>query len=243
MNETITVVAATIALLSAVLSVWLAARFTQRHTVLERQLTQEDQALRYREPLLQAAHNLHTRLYSIAKRDIVRRYMLRDQPLDHEYIIASSLYVIGQYFCWVEIIRREAQFMDPGNLVREGHATTLIERVREAFSAEEVVEESVFKVYRVEQRALGEIMLAPTSPVYPGAPRWDCIGFAEFTRRRNDPEFARWFAKLESDLQLIAREPNCHYKRIISIGNAVLDLVNFLDPNGVRITKELRDRL
>lgn len=243
MNELVSIVSATVALLSATLSVWLTARFARRNAVLERRLTREEQALRYREPLLQAAHNLHTRLFSIAKRDIVRRYMLREQPWDHEYIITSTLYVVGQYLCWVEIIRREAQFMDPGNLAREGQAITLMERVREAFSSEEATEDSVFKVYRVEQRALGEIMLVPANSIYQGTPRWDCIGFAEFTRRREDSEFGRWFARLQEDLQLIAREPNCHYDRIINIGNAVLDLVNFLNPNRVRITKKLRDRL
>ena len=72
--------------------------------------------------------------------------------------------------------------------------------------------DEAFRVFRGEQRAIGEIMLTTTTS---GAR--ECLGFAAFVARRADSEFSRWFAKLEQDVALVAAEPGNHDDRIVDL--------------------------
>jgi hypothetical protein len=116
MDQAVSIISAIVVLLSAALSAWL----TRRNSELARRATYEERALRYREPLLQAAFNLQTRLFNIAQRDLLTAFVHRGTPREREYAIETPSTWWANTVGWVEIIRREAQFMDPVNLTREG---------------------------------------------------------------------------------------------------------------------------
>src|SRR4051812_1080099 len=66
---------------------------------------------RYRDPLLSAAYDLQSRFYNIARRDFLGVYYQRGD-LDALSAENTTLWIVGQYFGWVEILRREVQFLD-----------------------------------------------------------------------------------------------------------------------------------
>ena len=66
---------------------------------------------RYREPLLAAAYELQGRIYNILQLKFLPRYYLAGDQDQKSYAVQNTLYVVGQYFGWSEILRREIQFL------------------------------------------------------------------------------------------------------------------------------------
>ena len=108
---------------------------TRRAAVRDRRVAAAELALRYREPLLHAAFNLQTRLYNIASPTHVflHRFLTNGTPAEAEYARLNTVYLLGQYLCWSEILRREGQFIDPVDQQRERDVKAAIEQVREVF--------------------------------------------------------------------------------------------------------------
>jgi hypothetical protein len=101
----------------------------------------------------------------------------------------------------------------------------------------------VFRIFRGEQRAIGEIMAVTlTEGEDPG--RRACIGYAAFVaRQKHDPEFRDWFEKLRNDIQLLIEEPGKHHQRLALLQHALVDLINFLDPDCIRFASEHRTKI
>lgn len=228
----VAIVAAAISAIAALVSAWLAA-----HTVRAERLAAADQiAFRFREPLLQAAFNLQTRIYNVVNLRFFERFAGSSSPAtDREYAFENTLYLVGQYFCWVEVLRRESQFLDPRKRARNRDIAEHLERVRDMFAASEEQPETVFRLFRGEQRAIGEVMLDPVAPAAQGLPRWECVGYATFIEKVIAEPMARWFRKLRSDLEILAAESE-RTARLVNIQHALLDLIRSLDPEAERVS-------
>jgi len=229
------VIALVVAIISAITSfasVWYARRATR----LER-LEQADQiAVRFREPLLQAAFNLQSRLYNIVRGGLLSRLQVDlTAESDSEYVIENTLHLIGQYFCWIEILRRESQFVDPRNVRRNSDIAALLESVRDTFADSEDLT-GPLRVFRGEQRAIAEKMLVPAEPGLSGAPRWDAMGYARFIESRSDPAFDRWFAGMRRELTGLSAGRISNVDRLVEAQRALIDVVDLLDPDHHRIT-------
>src|SRR5512144_1868197 len=178
---------------AAIASGW----FTRQSVTSERLAAADELAMRVREPLLQSAFNLQSRIYNIVRLKFLERFMAETCPAeDREYAVENTLYLLGQYFCWVEILRRESQFLDPKNRARNRAVADQLEKVRDVFASSEIPE-LAFRIFRGEQRAIGEVML--TSTEAPRGPRWECMGYAAFVRQRADEENDRWFRRPRGD--------------------------------------------
>jgi hypothetical protein len=239
-NTVVALVAAVFAAVAALISAW----YSQKSTREDRQNTADEVALRYREPLLQAAFNLQTRLYNIVGLRFFERFMTDDNSVEErEYAIEHTLYLIGQYFCWVEILRRESQFLDPRDLQRNRVLAEQLESIRDAFAAS-TDNAGLLRIFRGEQRAIAEVMMTKTSnlPVS-GAPRYDCQGYGAFIHDRMDSEIDRWFRHLRSDLKCYAFNPAGNGRRMVLIQNELVNLVNLLDPEMHRVSGQMRKHL
>ena len=100
----------------------------------------------------------------------------------------------------------------------------------------------VLHVFRGDQRAIGEVM---TVPIGDGGParRHDCVGYAAFAEHRKDAGFSLWFAKLERDVELLAREPAAHLGRLVALQHALVDVLNILDPDCRRFAEKYRTKV
>src|SRR5262245_32240406 len=120
---------AVISVVGALVSVFYAHRLG-RSTRMEEA---DRLALRFTEPLIQAAFNLQSRLYNIARLNFLGLFLNRDAATreEREYAVQNTVYLIGQYFGWVEVIRRESLYMDPRSRAHNREIVEKLEQIRE----------------------------------------------------------------------------------------------------------------
>ena len=143
-------------------------------------------------PLLYAAFDLRSRLYSIAE----RHALCTDLDRDRDYQSNYTLFVISQYLGWAEVLRRGIQFLDLGENKRNRKLADLIFAITSVF-ATETIDDANLRLERGVQRAIGELMISV--PVT-GDDSFDCIGYATFcTRLQSDAQFAAWLRRVDQD--------------------------------------------
>jgi hypothetical protein len=231
-----------VALLGVVINSFILSRSTLRTTEKEHQLQekrlarerQEHSAAvisRYRDPLLRAADSLQSRLYNIMNQNFLSRYL--SDPQTHDYALNSTLYAVAEYLAWVEILRRDVQFLDLGEVDLTRGLENRLRDISEIFLNNNY--DPLFKLFRVEQRAIGELMIIHRE----GSIQSECIGYVEFTRGLQDPKFMDWFNRLAEDVKALAENPG-RIERIRRLQNALVKLMDELDPDCVRIPKNAR---
>jgi hypothetical protein len=222
----------------AIMAAYLQRRTAERNAAEQVARERDDVVRRYRDPLLWAAFELQSRLYNILRNDFLGKYFVRGTEMEQNYSRDSTLYVVAQYFGWLEVVRRDVQFLDLGRIEMNQLLNDRFEAIAAAFWDDSI--DPVLRAFRGEQRAIGEIML---QPVTSGPHRMECIGYATFFSRLEDPAFARWFAKLREDVELLAPAPSRHSQRLIVLQNRLMDLIDFLDEGGHRLPLINRQRL
>ncbi|MGW8399277.1 hypothetical protein ACWGLP_21745 [Streptomyces lydicus] len=207
----------------------LAAELERQAAALARDVARQDVMSRVRDPLLWAAYDLQSRIYNIARSQFgfLALYYKDGNPQERKYARLNTLYVIAEYFCWVEIIRRRVQFLDLGNREDNRKVVGLLHEVSNGFNADRN-QGPGFRLFRGEQRAIGELMISEDGDS-PG-----CIGYAEFCRRLDaDQEFCAWFNSLDEAIQLLGNEFYVE-SRLIEIQHTLIKLIKFLDEGGER---------
>jgi hypothetical protein len=199
---------------------------------------------RYQKPLLSAAYELQSRLYNIVLLRFLETYYRQRtrrwgvgkaghrQPGDdeHHYAEASTLWILTQYLAWAEILRREVQFLDLGDVRRNRELQHHLTDISDAFATDSI-KDSAFRIFRADQRAIGEIAIVERTQS-DGTVYRDCLGYADFVTRLETDLFRSWFARLRGELQEIADAPRKH-ARLVRIQHALVNLVDFLDPEQV----------
>ena len=187
---------------------------------------------RYSEPLARAAFDLQSRLYNILRMNFLQAFYSRQQ-----YAETSTLWLIGQYLAWVEILRREVQVLDVGDSRQTAELQKCLFAVTDAFASD--AGDQRFMVFRQDQRAIGEIMVV--SREVSEVKRSDCMGYAQFTEALSKKEISRWFERLRRDLESLATEAKrlgsqrfLQSPRLILLQRALIDLVDLLDGDRIR---------
>ncbi len=239
-------IAAIIAIISAVISIYgqtRIARLTDRLTKQREAESREAQTAalmsKYRNPLLRSAIDLQSRLYNIHQQKFLE-YLYERPPSAQSYRIYNTLYVVAEYLGWVEILRREVQFLDLGDLELNRRLSELLVNINKAFGARSTVG-ATFQLFNGEQRAIGEIMTVPRSSSEMIG--YDCIGHATFVKKMSDPEFSGWFTKLKDDIDIMANASKMDAGRLVLIHSKLIDLIDFLDPHCVRVPPIYRTRI
>ena len=195
----------------------------EKSEALSRQEEADHLLRRYRDPLVRAAFDLQSRLYNIVTHDFLGTYYVRGTAREKHYALENTLYVIGEYFGWVEVMRREIQFLDMRDVDRNRQLAARLDVIADTFLA--FRPDTTLRAFRGEQRAIGEVMMT-TSP----SGTRECIGYAAFITRRDEAAFSRWFEKLGDDVKLLAAEPGLHVERAVALQQVLIDLLDFLDP-------------
>jgi hypothetical protein len=186
---------------------------------------------RYREPLLRAVFDLQSRLYNTVKGHFLKYYG------STSYAVDNTLYVIAQYLAWVEIIRQEVQFLDLGEEEKNKLLNKHLRRIATAFRTDH--EESGLRLFEGQQRAIGEIMIVLRTDGE--ASQRECMGYAAFIMRLQEPEFKKWFDGLRADIDKLAREEDDNW-RPIQLQNMLIEFLDFLDEHKRRFPVD-RDQL
>ena len=82
------------------------------------------------------------------------------------------------------------------------------------------------------------------SSVSASSPQRRCIGYADYvnTILTND-QFNSWFQPLVSDVDRIAVDISGQGSRLKKLQNRLVDLVNMIDPQGNRVSKDERSKV
>ncbi|MBP6820829.1 MAG: hypothetical protein KA368_04770 [Acidobacteria bacterium] len=201
----------------------------QRKEVRQKTDKAEEVLAKYREPLLQAAYELQSRLFNITRQGLLYNFYTRGNERDRAYTVENTLYVLAQYLAWTEIIRREVQFLDLGEIDSTRNLAKLHERIRAILLSTRYG--NVFRVFRGEQRAIGELMIIKQDGMD------DCIGYAAFVAKQ-DEAFRFWFETLRQGVDKLATDLKSDNGRLIDLQNALIELIEYLDPNFVRFDKD-----
>ena len=240
-----------LALVGAVASGLFSARANKQAHELEKQArieTEVAQAERileqYRDPLLDAAQTLQSRLYNIVEQDYFGRYLRCGDADEERYARDYTLYAFAEYLCWAEVVRRELRFLDLGDLPRTRALLGHLAQIQLTTQTDRV--SSPFKIFRGRQRAIAELTMVPTGAT--SGPRTECMGYATFSRRlHGDQEFGSWFARLDDDMpkvaDAVASGDRAAMARLVRLQRDLVDMINFLDVAKVRIPERHRQQL
>lgn len=185
----------------------------------------------YQNPVLRSAYDLQSRIVNIHRG-------FRGQR-DGDYFTSNTLYVIAEFFGWLEIVRREMQFLDLGGDDESARLKAALDRVQDTFASTSGRRTDDFYVYRGQQRAIGELMIVElTDPPQSGL-RSTSMGYATFVERRSEPPMATWLARLEERIEDLT---GADLARLVDVQHALIDLVDLLDPRRVRFGAD-RDKI
>lgn len=185
----------------------------------------------YEQPLLSSAYDLQSRLFNIHRG-------FRGRRDEDDYFRSNTLYVIAEFFGWLEIVRREMQFLDLGKDGDSARLKAALDRVQDAFAATSRRSDHLY-VYRGQQRAIGELMIVELDdPVRPGR-RSICMGYATFAERYTAPPLAPWLARIDAR---VADLTGPDLARLVEVQHALIDLIDIVDPAHVRFPAN-RDKI
>jgi DNA-binding CsgD family transcriptional regulator len=255
---TVSIIAAVVALGSAMITALLSARagrqrlelqaeIDRQHAVRLRYEERQDLMSRVRDPLLWAAFDLQSRIFNIVDQFFLGAYLLRGTVEERKYAKHSTVFVFAQYLAWMEIVRRRVQFLelaDNNNDNRElinlfSKATGILSSDAFPNPSSNSFPDSLFRIFRADQRAIGEIMI----DVSPDG-ELTSIGYAEFCRKLDsDSTFERWFASLSASVENIAAIDDPSHPRLVALQHNLIDLINLLDPETYRFPDRHRNKL
>lgn len=198
--------------------------------------TAEATVSHYREPLLSAAFDLQARIYNMHR----GRFFGEDRS---SYHLDHTLFVFGQYLGWREIIRQEIQFLDLGDTPTTKNLAEHLERITSSLSMTAGDLPGNFKLFRGEQRAIGEKMMCPASEAEEQGMAHRCLGYAAFVEALHEPDFDVWFAKLRGYVLDVESSDIFDFNRLSFLQNALIDLIDALDSKFVRFPGRLRKRI
>ena len=217
------------------------------------------QALRHnRDPMLRAVFDLQSRIYNIVAKEFLRRYWKAGDKEERTYALASTLWILGQYLGWVEILRREVQYLDIGSRVTNREVQRRLNDVSAALASDSDGEDAYFTVFRSDQRAIGEFMV--TERGTQSGKRPDCLGYSEFiealvrlseraAERRPEalesPVFA-WYRRFAAEFELAAgaQPTDTSLARLVRVQRRLINLLDLLDPERLRYPNpDLRGKL
>lgn len=187
---------------------------------------------KYRDPLLQSAYDLQSRIYNVYRPGGFRGYR------DPEYFRINTMFLFGQFLAWLEIIRREIQFLDLGATEATKNLSRTLGEVQDRIATTSRLRDE-FYLYRGHQRAIGELMQVRTNGQTAAGPRYECMGYAAFVAAHEDPAFAKWFTRLGDAIGQLAKDKP---ERLVLVQHALIDLINLLDPGHDRFEQN-RNRL
>ncbi len=241
----ISVISAVIAVLGAVVTAALGYRVQTQLKSREHM----DYMSKYRDALLWAAFDLQSRLYNIlhgyevtrrpGQKGFLQAFLVEGTERQADYVKKSTAFLFAEYLGWVEIFRRDLQFLDLGDSQANRQIMFLLHKISGTLNAANTSDAECFRIFRADQRALGELMIKTDSK--PGERR--CLGYAAFcSMLAAGGAFGEWGQELLDQVELAAHEPDMARDRLTRLQHQLIDLVDLLDPRGQRFLSEQRSR-
>jgi hypothetical protein len=223
----------------------------------KRRETNYEISKRYSRPILLAASELQARLWEITQRQAPSSKPLFLQENDSEpysstysmtrkHFLVSTVYLFSKYFAYIEILKKKAQFLELRKINNSRSFSALIKAVERTLAETELRKKSEIQIrsdrqlFKLQQAYIGEKLIIENNG------EMLCMSFAEFYDK-----FDSVFLTLQDFEDLIEiltravskeQEDFC-LARCCLLGNALVDLVNFLDPSNQYVSKMDREKV
>lgn len=194
---------------------------------------------RYREPLLWSAQSLQSRLYNGISLGFLSRYLWTGDAEEQRYARDNTVFVLAEYLGWLEIIRRDQRFWDRRALETVEPLFDAIGRTSHVLASDTVT--GPFRLFRGQQRAIGELMLIRNES--PPGGGLEVMGYASFCGKLdNDRQFAKWFDRLRAEVDVVESAGHHGNTRLVKLQDSLLDLIKLLSPKGspLAVTEQKR---
>lgn len=259
MVDVVSIVISIISLVGALLSASITGWFAYFSEERKRRSESEKLIAKYRDPLLLASQDLQSRLYNILELNFLSYYNGPSASNDNEgnywlsegnndsnritrqdqkdNVIQYTCFLVGQYFSWTYILRRQVQFLCFSTDKDNKGLASMLNGIQEAFSTAKHGKASVpFMLWRAQQMAIGEIMTVKVDT------ELFCMGYAAFKQKwmENDGAFRGWFHSIEAGIKTIAEARSkggstIPDQRLRRLQHLFLDLIHILEPKGLRV--------
>lgn len=237
MVEIVSLVISTVSLSGALVSTAFTAWvnfFSER-----KKRTEETRKLvtKYRGHFLLASKDLYMRLFDIADNHLLSVYGT-DEHGQHQrdYITNYTAFLLGQYFSWVYILRRQAQdlrFLTNNNKSKNRKFIDTLNKIQEMLSSNNNGHhrnEEIFSLWRAEQVIIGEVMTVQQDN------QFACMGYVKFSEKLNaDSTFKNWFKPITDDIPKLAKlyseNGTCPAPKLRRLQHLLMDLMHLLEPD------------
>jgi hypothetical protein len=203
---------------------WLPDRLTWRR---EQEVAREKLLSQFRGPAIRAIYDLQGRIYVIVQKRAANYEYLKKVDQD-EYYVDSTAFLVAQCYAWMEILREKMATFDYADLFNR------LEGVTASFASGR----PGFQIFRLEQREIGERMLRVT-----GAGEVGCLAYSEFLDALRTTEAPKCFSGLTAKVILMLEDWPKEVVRLTRIQHALVETVNFIDPDARWVPKHKRDML
>lgn len=188
----------------------------------------------YLEPLIRSAADLQSRIYNILECGFIERYYHNGSDRNKSYVINNTVFLVAQFFAWAEAARIDVQFLNLESDLKTRKLSELQSKIYSLIQTDSLGPYFIF--FAGEQRAIGEQMLIKTDKGY------NCIGYGEFLRKGTFcNEFL--FKELKNEVIKITENMHNYRARLQKLQHALIDLLDYLDPNEVRINSNERSKV
>jgi len=239
MIEIASITIAVISLLGALVSAGITGWLTIYSDERKLRFQSEKLMAKYRDPLLLAAQDLQSRLYNILELGF-STYV--DGPKEwKDLLFLHTSYLVGQYFSWTYILRRQTQFLCFSMEKDNRELTETLETIQYVFSTIKYgVPGRPFMLWRGQQQGIGEIMTIKDNG------ELLCMGYAAFVLKwTEDENFRRWFHDIENSIGTLGKAMNQNDivpdHRLRLLQHLLMDLIYQLDPKQFR-SRERRSK-
>lgn len=207
----------------------------------QRQEEAEKLAARYAKPLLLAAWELEGRLKDLLQEEPRYRMALKptwqppdDWPVTHEYYLISTVYTIGQFLAWADILKKEETFLPLSKKGANQKFQEYLEGCRRALSGSRIAPGPF--IPSPQQRAIGEQMSEKAGK----DKMLRCINYSTFVSNyRKNEEFHSWFAPVEALILNIELEDDPRIKRIAAVTTQLHHFIHFVNTEmSIRLIEE-----
>ena len=234
-------ISAVVALVAAAITIW----GQTRNARLQAQLRREEEAdkrkreakrliTRYREPLIHAAFDLQSRVYNFLELQLIDLHYVNGSDRSRQYVINNTAYLVAQYFGWSEVLRQDGLFLDLGEMERTRKLNELQDKITHTWLRDDLGQDLC--IFKGNQRVIGEEMIKPEEDGL------NCLTYGEFLKAIEDGKHEH-LQLLRQDLQNVIDNISLVRSRLVLLQNALIDLIDFLDPGYVRFPKNRRSKL
>lgn len=222
---------AVISLVGSITKAAISAFVTLRSDRVKRLSESEILVAKYRDPLLLATADLQSHLHNIYQRRLLSDYHQNRSKKD--YVDFWTPYVVGQYFSWVYILRRQVQFSQFSTDKNNKKLSDALDAIQKSFSTDYYtlsdLDEALFMLWRGQQMAIGEIMTVTEGE------ELFCMRYSAFSSNYKSDTFQRWFEPISEGITRLVDEhshPN-HLpgNRLRRVQHRLLELMDILDPS------------